>query len=231
MTIPNSITSIGKGTFSSCSSLTSITIPNSVTSIGDVAFSGCSSLTSITIPNSVTSIGKGAFYSCSSLTSVTIPNSVTSIRERAFSACGLTSVTIPNGVTRIEDSTFDCCWKLTSATIPSSVTSIGHNAFYGCKLCDIYCYAELPPVSQESSFYNYQACVYVPCESLSKYKADIVWGKFKYGHCLNTEETDVENILTNSTSTNTDKINKILKNHQVIILRDGKTYDILGKEL
>ena len=40
------------------------TIPESVTSIGDGAFSDCSSLTSITIPNSVTSIGDGTFYEC-----------------------------------------------------------------------------------------------------------------------------------------------------------------------
>ena len=70
-TIPESVTSIGKWTFSRCSSLTSITIPNSVTNIGEGAFYGCSSLTSITIPNSVTSIGEGAFYGCSSLTSIT----------------------------------------------------------------------------------------------------------------------------------------------------------------
>ncbi|GEM_PF-6444314 len=46
----------------------------SVTSIGRGAFSGCSSLTSIAIPNSVTSIGRGAFSGCSSLTSVTFVN-------------------------------------------------------------------------------------------------------------------------------------------------------------
>ena len=46
-------------------------IPNSVTTIGDYAFYGCSSLTSITIPNSVTSIGWAAFAGCSSLTSIT----------------------------------------------------------------------------------------------------------------------------------------------------------------
>ena len=47
LVIEDSVTSIGNGAFSDCSSLTSITIPNSVTSIDDSAFWNCSSLTSI----------------------------------------------------------------------------------------------------------------------------------------------------------------------------------------
>ena len=39
--ITYSVTSIGESTFWDCSSLTSITIPNSVTSIGRYAFRGC----------------------------------------------------------------------------------------------------------------------------------------------------------------------------------------------
>ena len=118
ITIPNSVTSIGRGAFYNCSELTNVTIPNSVTSIEDNVFSGCRSLTSVTIPNSVISIGSYAFYNCSKLTNVTIPNSVTSIGGSAFYNCS----------------------KLTSITIPNSVTSIGDRAFSGCsKLTDIYC--------------------------------------------------------------------------------------------
>ena len=47
VTIPNSVTSIGWSAFMHCSSLTSVTIPNSVTSIRWWAFYGCSSLKKI----------------------------------------------------------------------------------------------------------------------------------------------------------------------------------------
>ncbi len=133
LTIPNSVTSIGKEAFSSCTSLTSVTIPNSVTSIGRYAFSNCRSLKSITIPNSVTSIGDSAFSSCTSLTSVTIPNSVTSIGDEAFSFCtSLENITIPDTVTSIGSSVFSNCTSLENITIPNSVTSIGYRAFDDC---------------------------------------------------------------------------------------------------
>ena len=69
-TIPDSVTSIGNGAFSNCTSLTSIEIPDSVTNIGTSAFKDCSSLTSVVIGDSVTSIGNQAFYRCTSLTSI-----------------------------------------------------------------------------------------------------------------------------------------------------------------
>ena len=53
--------------FDGCSGLTSITIPSSVTSLGKSCFNGCSGLTSITIPSSVTSLGDCCFYGCKNL--------------------------------------------------------------------------------------------------------------------------------------------------------------------
>jgi len=132
ITIPNSVTSIGFGTFRDCSSLTSITIHDGVTDIDYNTFYGCSSLTSVTIPDGVKSIGNFAFSNCSSLTSITIPDSVTSISSNAFSNCSsLTSITIPDGVTNIDTEVFYGCSSLTSVTI-NNVTIIGDSAFKGC---------------------------------------------------------------------------------------------------
>ena len=89
ITIPNSVTTIGKDAFSDCISLKTITIGESVTTIENYAFSGCFGLTSLTIPNSEEiSIGNNAFYYCSNLTSITIPYSEEiSIGEDAFRNC------------------------------------------------------------------------------------------------------------------------------------------------
>ena len=129
--IPNSVISIGEGTFEDCRSLTSVNIPNSVTSIGYYAFSDCTSLTSINIPNSVTNIGWYTFEGCTSLTSIHISDSVTSIGNVVFSSCtALTSIHIPNSVTSIGTRAFYNCSSLTSIYIPNSVTSIETDVLY-----------------------------------------------------------------------------------------------------
>ena len=259
VTIPNSVTSIGDFAFRDCSSLTSVTIGNSVTSIGDYAFYKCSGLTSIIIPNSVTSIEGSAFEGCTSLTSVTIPNSVTSIGWRAFADCsGLKSIVwnaencadfssysdapFSNISSQITSFIFGdsvkhvpayLCYEmsnLTSITIPNSVISIEDYAFYDCSgLTSIESLAETPPTLGSDAFYNVSTTipVYVPCGSVSAYQSAEGWNAFTNIQCGSNEPSaDLENTHSQSPMANRQKL---LRNGQFIILRDGVEYSAQGQ--
>ncbi|MBX3007828.1 MAG: leucine-rich repeat protein [Melioribacteraceae bacterium] len=131
VSIPSSVTRIGRDAFSNCRALASVTIPAGVTSIGFYAFQN-TAITSVTIPAGITRIENGVFSNCSNLASITFLGNITSIRATAFNNTGFTSFTIPGSVTSIEQYTFQNCIKLTSVTIPNSVTSIGVDAFRYC---------------------------------------------------------------------------------------------------
>lgn len=160
------VTRIDSDAFKNCTEITSIVIPESVTAIGAGHFSGCSSLANIKVsednknyssidgvlfnkdgsrllvypkgnkrskyivPVSATSIDSYAFYDCTSLTEITIPDSVTSIGSYAFSGCtSLSKVQLSNNLTVIECKTFYGCTNLKDVTIPDGVTEIGDSNY------------------------------------------------------------------------------------------------------
>ena len=126
------VSAIGDSAFSGIG-LTSVTIPDSVTNIGVGTFEWCVGLTNVTIGSGVVGIGDEAFVYCTNLTSVTIPDSVTSIGLGAFGACvGLTNVAIGSRVIGIGDYAFAYCTSLADVTIPASVASIGIYTFAVC---------------------------------------------------------------------------------------------------
>lgn len=150
--IPDSVTSIGSGSFAGCCNLTNIIIPDGVISIGDYAFNGCSSLTSIAIPDSVTSIGDWAFSGCDNMSDIFITDLVAwcnisglynltafSIDKNLYlNNDVITHLVIPTGVTSIVDYAFYGCNDITNITIGESVTDIGESAFSACNdLIDI----------------------------------------------------------------------------------------------
>ena len=112
---PYSITagSLFAGAFYGCSSLINITIPEGVTTIGKGAFSLCSILTNLELPSSITTIESGAFSCCYGLKEIKMPEKITEISEGLFSGChNLASVTIPQNVTVIGARAFMGCDSL-----------------------------------------------------------------------------------------------------------------------
>ena len=85
LVIPDGIKDLKNPSFSRCIGLTSVTIPNSVETIGDGTFSG-TGLTSIVLPNSVTEI-RTAFSGCKELSSVVLGNNVRWVGASAFAGC------------------------------------------------------------------------------------------------------------------------------------------------
>lgn len=115
-------------------SLGSVTIPASVTSIGKSAFSDLTSLSDVQFAENsqLQAIGDNAFDT-TSIKSINIPASVKTIGTSAFTKCSkLTSVVIPEGVTSLGDEVFSHNKQLPSITLPASLTTMGKNVFNNC---------------------------------------------------------------------------------------------------
>lgn len=132
VTIPDTVTTLGRSVFDTCSKLTSVTIPDSVTTVEQGTFQNCTGLTQVTIGGGMTTIPREMFAGCKALTEVTISDHIRSIGYDAFSYTGLTELVLPDSVTSISSTAFDNCHSLKSVYLPNSVTSIGRSAFSYC---------------------------------------------------------------------------------------------------
>ena len=134
ITIPNTVSIIGKYAFCDCESLLHIIIPDSVKTLDEGAFLNCDSLIQMIVPDSVTTIATASFQGCTSLQQIIISNSVTCIEDDTFHFCSsLQQIIIPNSVKWINARAFDECSSLQQVVFSNSVTVIGHAAFAECK--------------------------------------------------------------------------------------------------
>ncbi len=135
-------------------SFTTITIPPSMTSIGKFAFGNCSKLVEINFNATAMNdcekciFGVDAGLEGEGIT-VNVGANVTKIPARLFTSGGSMPMHIVNVVfalngqcTSIGEEAFAYCFDLPSITIPSSVTSIGNSAFESCRGLTTVIFAE-----------------------------------------------------------------------------------------
>ena len=134
ITIENGITTIGDYAFSGTTAET-IRMADSVTSIGKNSFSSSEQLTSLTLSKNWTSSGNNAFINCKKLETVVIPASLNTEATAIFQNCiSLKSVVFEDGVKKVGNDFFRGCKILEEVVIPASMEKLGRTRtiFMGC---------------------------------------------------------------------------------------------------
>ena len=141
VTLPETLTFIGRRAFRNCPKLTTCNIPSSVTTINDSAFANNENLLfeELNLPN-LTTLGQNAFYGVKikkiSLDSlINLPSGTTNgWTENYGNQTILEEVVLSNLITTISSCTFFGYSALTKCDIPKSVTKIDGHAFEGTKI-------------------------------------------------------------------------------------------------
>lgn len=205
--LPKNLTYIFSQQCWNYSYLQSIVIPEGVTIIGDQAFENCRSLKSVTFEGkNVETIGDWAFYNCHELSSIAIPEGVKSIGLSAFYGCTY----------------------LTDLKLPSTVESIADNGFAQCsKLQKISVGAVVPPVIDAKTFESVDKTIplLVPMGMRQAYADAPYWQEF-----IDIRE-ELPSDVSNATVGDNTAVRKVLRDGQVCIIRNGKTYTITGVEI
>ena len=139
------LTAIPANCFQGCKNLTQLYLPSSITDIGAGAFSQCTSLETVEFGKGFTSLtfSSNVFAMSTSLKHVVLPEGLQNIGDGMFNQCeSLESIRLPNSLQHIGKDAFKQCESLAYLTIPASVKTIGDAAFENSGIKDIYLMAQ-----------------------------------------------------------------------------------------
>ncbi len=131
VSVPKTVTAIGRGAFEDNKNIELVVLPNSVTQIEPYAFWGCDNLDTVVLGKEITAVGDYAFAGCKGLEQMTIPANVSSIGVQAFGDCvNLKDISIPTQTLYIHETAFDGCARLTIHCDAGSAADEYAKAFY-----------------------------------------------------------------------------------------------------
>ncbi len=250
--IPSSVTSIGDWAFAYCSSLTSVTIPNSVTSIGWSAFSGCSSLTTITnYATKPQTIYESVFtevdlFAC---TLYVLNKSIALYKDadvwkgfNSIEPIGAIQTTMEDDEVDIipEDNSIDITWPAVENAYTYELVIKDKNGNVICTLI-FNANGQLTSIAFAAPGRGQRAAqvagftfTVTSLNSGSEYSYSIA-AKGSQGEVLDTKQGSFTTTGGTATALENASLDaspvKVLRNGQIFILRDGKTYTIQGQEV
>ena len=255
ITIPNSVTSIEIYTFSCCKSLTSVTIPNSVTSIEYAAFGDCDSLTSvINYATQPQTIDERAFWEVDlSPCQLYVPSTSVGLYQTAkvWKDFGNIQPIRAEDITDVSETIITPSENEVEITWPTVSGAASYELVIKDKDGNIVCTLIFNANGQLISIaFNAPSRNGVPAQTQSAGFSFTITGldsgtgydltltaKDNSGNAIQTETisfvTTGGNVSTDIDQLQGHKVQstKVVKDGQVLILRNGKTYTMQGQEV
>jgi len=168
--------------FYRCSSLKKAIVDDSVYVLPPRAFNDMSWLEEIVLPNHIVEIPSDFAAHSYSLHTCRLPDSLRILSHGAFYLSNIEQIVIPDKTELLGSYSFSYCRKLRKVEIGSGVKRIESYAFNeNVALQTMIIHCDEPPTMLPNSLFNIpdSAVLYVPAQSVEKYRKHDVWGKFK----------------------------------------------------
>ena len=228
------VVAIGDSAFKHNKTITTIDLrAAAITTIGKEAFE-YTNVYVIYLPSTLTTLGREAMMYCKNLTQITLPDNLQTIGDNCFQECeALTSVRIPDNVKSLGWGAFRYCDALTSVVLPASCPTINDRCFASCNALNLIVNYSPTPQTIYSTVFNEISVpeaitMRVPYGSGPSYRAAEGWKMLHIEELPNPNEGIEE---PTSDSSLKGRGQKVIKDGQLIIEQNGKTYNALGTEI
>lgn len=241
ISLPEGLTSIGDRAFYYFYKVPAITLPSTLQRIGTSGFYHCEALTTIDIPAGVTLIGEDAFVGCYAMTAYTVAatntaycaeNGVLFTKNKKIliqypAAKTGNAYEVPYGVEQLALRAI-VNENLRSVILPATLQTMGEFALSSSNILQIKTHASFPPIAHNNTFssIDYSLPLYVPVGTKALYEAATGWLFFT--NIIEDASLGIEEVESQESRVQSQKR---IVNGQLLIERNGKTYNAQGAEI